>query len=58
MEKRSTDDGTFKSESPVWIEFEPWLGPWIKIVKGDQFVATHEFDFHTCKVNRGGRKRS
>ncbi len=53
MEKRSTDDGTFKRESPVWVEFEPHLGPWVEITKGDQFVATHEFDFHPCKVNRG-----
>lgn len=52
-EKKSADDGTFKRESPVWIEFEQWLGSWVEVAKGDQFVATHNFNFHTCKVNRG-----
>ena len=52
VEKKSTDDGTSKRNSPVYIEFEPCLGPWIEINEEDQFVATHDFDFHTFKMKR------
>lgn len=53
VKERSTDDDTFKRKSPVWIEFEPHLGICIKIAKGDQFVATHNFNFHRFKIERG-----
>ena len=53
MEDKSTNDSTPRLDSPVWIEFEPWLGSWIKINKGDQFVATHNFNFHSFKIERG-----
>ena len=35
VEKKSTDDGTSKRNSPLYIEFEPCLGPWIEINEED-----------------------
>ena len=52
VENVLTDESTLKQDSPVWIEFEPWLGSWIEITKGDQFVATHTFTFHRFKIER------
>lgn len=52
-ENKLTNDSAPKRDSPVWIEFEPWLGSWIEINKGDQFVATYNFNFHRFKIERG-----
>jgi hypothetical protein len=56
VEEGSTDDKGCKREpceSPVRVIFEPWLGSWIKIKGGDQFVATHNFNFRKFKIKRG-----
>lgn len=40
---RPADDYKYGRDRPVWIRFEPMVGPWVSIAPGDQFVATHDF---------------
>jgi hypothetical protein len=30
-------------DCPIWVTFEPCLGPWTRVEKGDQMMATHAF---------------
>ena len=39
---RRADDYKYHRDRPVWIRFEPMVGPWVSIAPGDQFVATHD----------------
>ena len=56
VEEGSTDDKGCKREpreSPAWVRFEPWLGSWIEITEGDQFIATNNFNFGEFTIYRG-----
>ncbi len=41
--KKPEGDKQQGRDYPIWVTFEPSLGPWTKVKEGDQMIATHAF---------------